>query len=172
MPAMPPPARAPPSSQPVLPARNRSAFPSLNRTRPGQVPSSGRASSTQTQARPQSQSQTPWRESQLPSQSQSQRPNSNRLDNRYSPPSSQPTQLFASQAQSQSQRPRQISRPPSSQSQVGLGIVDQYRPDSIPMPRSAADVYRGERPSTNPPKAQKGVEILEKIAGKLPSSCV
>jgi hypothetical protein len=48
-----------------------------------------------------------------------------------------------------------------------MGIIDQYRPDSIPMPRTAAQVYQGDRPSSIPPKAQKGVEILEKIAGKL-----
>jgi len=48
-----------------------------------------------------------------------------------------------------------------------MGVVDQYRPDSIPMPRTAAQVYQGDRPSSIPPKAQKGVEILEKIAGKL-----
>ena len=49
-----------------------------------------------------------------------------------------------------------------------MGVVDQYRPDSIPIPRTAAQVYQGDRPSSIPPKAQKGVEILEKIAGKLP----
>ena len=48
-----------------------------------------------------------------------------------------------------------------------MGIIDQYRPDSIPMPRTAAQVYQGDRPSSIPPKAQKGVEILEKIAGRL-----
>jgi hypothetical protein len=50
-----------------------------------------------------------------------------------------------------------------------MEIIDQYRPDSIPMPRTAAQVYQGDRPSSIPPKAQKGVEILEKIAGKLSS---
>lgn len=156
MPAIPPPTiRAPPSSQPVLHTRDRSVFPSLQRTRPGQPPSFGCTSSTQGR-----QSQTPWRDSQ-PS-SQSQRPSSNRLDNRYSPPSSQPTQLFPSQT------PRQVSRPPSSLGgSQAMGIIDQYRPDSIPMPRTAAQVYQGDRPSSIPPKAQKGVEILEKIAGKL-----
>jgi hypothetical protein len=161
MPAIPPPTiRAPPSSQPVLPTRNKSAFPSLQRPRPGQPPLFGRTSSTQAR---QSQTQTPWRDSQP--LSQSQRPSSNRLDNRYSPPSSQPAKLFPSQTQ------RQVSRPPSSiggsQSQHAMGIIDQYRPDSIPMPRTAAQVYQGDRPSSIPPKAQKGVEILEKIAGEL-----
>jgi len=159
MPAIPPPTiRAPPSSQPVT-SRSKLVFPSLQRPRPGQPPTFRRPSSTQ--ARPQSQTQTPWRDS------QSQRPSSSRLDNRYSPPSSQPTQLFT-------QTQRQVSRPPSSiggsQNQHTMGVVDQYRPDSIPMPRTAAQVYQGDRPSSIPPKAQKGVEILEKIAGKLTHS--
>jgi hypothetical protein len=37
-------------------------------------------------------------------------------------------------------------------------------------PRTAAEVYQGDRPSgpgAVPPKAQKGAEILEKITGKL-----
>jgi len=170
MPAMPPrnsstAGRAPPASQPIMPNRNQSAFPSLHRPRPLPPSFTGRAQSrlqtpNQAQTRAQTQSQTPWRE--LP---QSQRP-SDRLDNRYSPPSSQPTQLFASQSRSQ----RQGSRPPSSQ----RGLVDHYRPDSIsvpvPVPRSAMEVYQGDRPGSSvpvPPKPQKGVEILEKIAGKL-----
>ena len=167
MPAMPPrnsstAGRAPPASQPIMPNRNQSAFPSLHRPRALPPSFTGRASPRlQTPNQAQIQSQIPWREP-----SQSQRP-SDRLDNRYSPPSSQPTQLFASQSRSQ----RQVSRPPSSQ----RGLVDQYRPDSIsvpvPVPRSAMEVYQGDRPGSLavsvPPKPQKGVEILEKIAGKL-----
>jgi hypothetical protein len=180
MPAVPPApnraSRAPPSSQPILPTRHKSAFPSLQRPHPHPLHRLTQPQAPSFMTRPQS---TPWRSSlQAPAgQSQSQRPTTNRLDHRYSPPSSQPSQLFHSQSQAQPQSQiRRQARPSSSQSQtqthsqvgLGPGIVDQYRPDPIPVSRSAIELYRSTAPpAPTPPKAQKAVEILEKLSSKL-----
>jgi hypothetical protein len=83
------------------------------------------------------------------------------------PPSSLGPRAGLAQAQGQGQR----HRSPSTFSQHPLAgpsaHVDQYRP-----PKTAVDVYQGDRASAVPqsqPKAQKGAEILENLAGKLSS---
>jgi hypothetical protein len=162
MPAPPPPPafRAPPSSQPAMPPRASSAFPSLQRPRSRPLPPSF------TQSSQSSQRQSTFRP---PSSSQSQRPNSNmNLDNRYSPPSSQLSQLFSRppQSQTQTQRQRQMSRQLASQGDYPLENVDHYRPGSVG-PRTAAEAYQDRPSGVVPSKAQKGAEILEKISGKL-----